>query len=1013
MQNNTSRFLQKKRALSLLGGLFITASVFGQNLTVTGTVKDVTGEPVIGANVIQEGTSNGSITDIDGKFSLSIPKGSVLVISYIGYASQNVTVTGNQPLVITLKDDTELLDEVVVVGYGTMKKSDLTGAVGSVGAKDMKNSPISNVGQALQGKVAGLQIIDSGKPGDNVTIRVRGIGSINDSNPLIVIDGVPTDLGLNSINMADVERVDVLKDASATAIYGSRGANGVVMVTTRKGESGKGKLSFSANWAVQNVTNQPEMLNASQYAAYSNDMLSAAGQTTNPLWADPSSLTSSTDWLDEMFRTGLSQNYTVSYSGGNEKSHYYVSGGFLEQKGVVESVKYRRFTFQANTDSQVLNWLKFSNNLTFSTDTKTSGSYDVAGAMKALPTQPVKTDEGDWSYPGYPDYDNRSQANWYGTMRNPIGPIYNDSKRTDGYNFLANISAEIKFCDWLQFKSTFGYDAKFWFNEDLYPKYDWTASGEAGETSKYQSSDKSFTYLWDNYFTFNKDFGKHHLDAMVGSSAQWNKYNYMNGNVSGFLFNEFSQLTNAKEITSLTGSMSEWALLSYMARVNYSFDDKYLVTATVRRDGSSRFGENNRWGTFPSFSAGWVISDEPFFKPLKNVVDFLKIRGSWGQMGNDNISKYQYLSTYQFTQTGAYFGAGEKGSINKGFYLTRTANPLVTWETANTLNLGISSTFLNNKFSLDIDWFQSRRRDILIRRNASIPSYSGLVLPDENLGKVNNSGIELVATYRDRKGDFEWSVTGNFTYAENKVKYMDEAASTPDWQRTTNHPIDGLILYHALGIYQTQEQVDNTPHLDNAKPGDLIYQDTNGDGKITWDDAVRINKSATPKILYGLTLNGSWKGIDLNVFFQGQAEAVQLVQPTMNMITDFYEGRWRADNTPEENMKARWPKAFIKQTYGDTWNGVASDWWLRNAAFLRLKSIELGYTIPKSITQKIGIEKFRVYINGNNLFTIDKMKVCDPEIGSSYNDDGYLINSNGILGYPLQRMVTIGTNVTF
>lgn len=408
MQNNTSRFLQKKRALSLLGGLFITASVFGQNLTVTGTVKDVTGEPVIGANVIQEGTSNGSITDIDGKFSLSIPKGSVLVISYIGYASQNVTVTGNQPLVITLKDDTELLDEVVVVGYGTMKKSDLTGAVGSVGAKDMKNSPISNVGQALQGKVAGLQIIDSGKPGDNVTIRVRGIGSINDSNPLIVIDGVPTDLGLNSINMADVERVDVLKDASATAIYGSRGANGVVMVTTRKGESGKGKLSFSANWAVQNVTNQPDMLNASQYAAYSNDMLSAAGQTTNPLWADPSSLTSSTDWLDEMFRTGLSQNYTVSYSGGNEKSHYYVSGGLLEQKGVVESVKYRRFTFQANTDSQVLNWLKFSNNLTFSTDTKTSGSYDVAGAMKALPTQPVKTDEGDWSYPGYPDYDNRS-----------------------------------------------------------------------------------------------------------------------------------------------------------------------------------------------------------------------------------------------------------------------------------------------------------------------------------------------------------------------------------------------------------------------------------------------------------------------------------------------------------------------------------------------------------------------------------------------------------------------------
>ena len=375
-----------------------------------------------------------------------------------------------------------------------------------------------------------------------------------------------------------------------------------------------------------------------------------------------------------MFRTGLSQNYTVSYSGGNEKSHYYVSGGFLEQKGVVESVKYRRFTFQANTDSQVLNWLKFSNNLTFSTDTKTSGSYDVAGAMKALPTQPVKTDEGDWSYPGYPDYDNRSQANWYGTMRNPIGPIYNDSKRTDGYNFLANISAEIKFCDWLQFKSTFGYDAKFWFNEDLYPKYDWTASGEAGETSKYQSSDKSFTYLWDNYFTFNKDFGKHHLDAMVGSSAQWNKYNYMNGNVSGFLFNEFSQLTNAKEITSLTGSMSEWALLSYMARVNYSFDDKYLVTATVRRDGSSRFGENNRWGTFPSVSLAWRISKESWF-PQSEVVSDLKLRAGYGVTGNQaSIGNYDFAALFDIRKYAL------EGRLSMRLTTTSLYNPDIRWE---------------------------------------------------------------------------------------------------------------------------------------------------------------------------------------------------------------------------------------------------------------------------------------------------------------------------------------------
>lgn len=301
----------------------------------------------------------------------------------------------------------------------------------------------------------------------------------------------------------------------------------------------------------------------------------------------------------------------------------------------------------------------------------------------------------------------------------------------------------------------------------------------------------------------------------------------------------------------------------------------------------------------------------------------------------------------------------------------------------------------------------------MITRNASIPTYSGLVLPAENLGKVKNHGLELIATYRDHSGDFSWGITGNFTYANNKVVYEDEAASTPEWQRRTGHPIDGMVLYKALGIYQTQEQVDNTPHIAGAKPGDLIYQDTNGDGNITWDDAIRLDKSATPKIIFGLTLNGAWKGWDLNVFFQGQADAEQLVQPTMNMATDFYEGRWIEINTAEQNAAAKWPRAFIKQTYGDAWNGVASTWWLRDASFVRLKSIELGYTLPKMWTKSIGIENARIYVNGNNLFTIDGMKICDPEAGMFKNTDGYVVESGGVRGYPLQRMITVGANVTF
>lgn len=383
-------------------------------------------------------------------------------------------------------------------------------------------------------------------------------------------------------------------------------------------------------------------------------------------------------------------------------------------------------------------------------------------------------------------------------------------------------------------------------------------------------------------------------------------------------------------------------------------------------------------------------------------------------MGNDNVGAFQFLSRYKFIASddavehkagGVMFG----DNVYKGLFEALTKNPDITWETAKTTNVGFSAQFLNGRFNLDFDYFSSRRSDILRTRNASIPSYAGLVLPAENIGKVNNHGIELVAGYKGSSGDFTWDVTGNFTYAENKVKYVDEAASTPAWQKWTGHPIDGLVLYDAIGIYQTQEEIDNTPHIKDAKPGDLIYRDTNDDGEITWDDAIRLNESATPKIIYGFTLNGSWKGLDLNIFFQGQAKAKILVQPTMNMMTDFYEGRWIESNTAEQNAQAKWPRAFIKQTYGDDFNGKASTWWLRDAAFLRLKSVELGYSIPKNIIRKIGLENVRIYVNGNNLFTIDKIKIFDPEI--SVNATNY--QANGITAYPLQRTITTGLNVTF
>ena len=389
-----------------------------------------------------------------------------------------------------------------------MKKSDLTGAVSSIGNKDIKDSPVSNLGQAIQGKISGVQIVDAGKPGDNVSIKIRGLGSINNCDPLVVIDGVPTDLGLSSLNMADVERLDVLKDASATAIYGSRGANGVVMITTKRGTEGKGKLAVSANYSFQNATNVPSLLNAAQYAELSNDMMVNSGRNPNPEWANPSELGAGTDWMDELLRTGVMQNYTVSYSGGNEKSHYYVSGGFLDQSGIVKSVNYRRFTFQSNSDAQVLKWLKFSNNITFSADTKKSGSYNIGDALKALPIYPVKNEDGSWSGPD-------GNSEWYGSTRNPIGPTELNKSQTDGYNFLANLTAELTFTKWLKFKSTFGYDAKFWFIDNFTPKYNWKPT-PTEETSRYKSDNKSFTYLWDNYFLFDHTFAEKHRVQIDG-----------------------------------------------------------------------------------------------------------------------------------------------------------------------------------------------------------------------------------------------------------------------------------------------------------------------------------------------------------------------------------------------------------------------------------------------------------------------------------------------------------------
>ena len=995
--------ISRLRMMVCLIGMLLPMCMFAQQITVQGVVKDQTGETVIGASVMEKGTTNGTITGIDGDFSLNMSPNGTLVVSFVGYKTQEVQVKGQKQLQVVLSEDAEMLDEVVVIGYGTMKKSDLTGAVSSIGNKDIKDSPVSNLGQAIQGKISGVQIVDAGKPGDNVSIKIRGLGSINNCDPLVVIDGVPTDLGLSSLNMADVERLDVLKDASATAIYGSRGANGVVMITTKRGTEGKGKLAVSANYSFQNATNVPSLLNAAQYAELSNDMMVNSGRNPNPEWANPSELGAGTDWMDELLRTGVMQNYTVSYSGGNEKSHYYVSGGFLDQSGIVKSVNYRRFTFQSNSDAQVLKWLKFSNNITFSADTKKSGSYNIGDALKALPIYPVKNEDGSWSGPD-------GNSEWYGSTRNPIGPTELNKSQTDGYNFLANLTAELTFTKWLKFKSTFGYDAKFWFIDNFTPKYNWKPT-PTEETSRYKSDNKSFTYLWDNYFLFDHTFAeKHRVGLMAGMSAQWNTNDYLNAQKNVFMFDNVHEMDNGEEMYAIGGNETEWALLSYMARVNYSYEDRYLLTATIRRDGSSRFGKKHRWGTFPSVSVAWRASQEKWF-PKNDYINDLKVRAGYGVTGSQaSVGNYSYLASYN---TSVYpFGIS---SGNQTALVSSTlANPYIHWEEVAQTNIGFDASLFNSRVMFSFDAYLKETRDMLVK--ASIPITSGFedtTTTYTNAGKVRNQGIEMSLHTINLTGELGWETNLTATYNKNKIKdlnsdvpyYINQINNSYVTMLAKDYPINVFYGYVTDGIFQNQSEVNTHAVQPGAEPGDIRFRDLNNDGVINDSDRTVIG-NPNPSWLFSMNNSLSYKGFELSVFLQGIAgnkiyNANNIDNTGMaaayNQTTDVLK-RWQGEGTSNSMPRA---------VFGDpNQNTRVSDRFVENGSYLRLKNVTLSYDLSDVFRKWSHLNdrnsRLSVYFSGENLATITGYSGMDPECG------GW-----DALKYPVSRVLSVGVKLTY
>ncbi|WP_299569047.1 TonB-dependent receptor [uncultured Pedobacter sp.] len=991
--------LKETRIVLLILGMFFMgiATATAQNLKkVTGTILDEENKTIIGASVVQKltgGKINGTTTDENGQFSINVPENATLVISYLGFLSQEISVADKNNIQVILQADTKSLQTVVVVGYGVVRKKDLTGSVSSVGNKAIKDQPIASVAEALQGRAAGVMVTNSGAPGSNSSIRIRGLGSINDSSPLIVIDGVPTDLNLNAINQNDVETIDILKDASATAIYGSRGANGVILISTKKGKDGKGVFSLSSNFGVQDAIGTPKLLNARQFASLHNEMMFNAGEAQRPDFTDPTTWDGGTNWYNELTQTGLINNNSLSYSGGNNKSTYYVSGSFFDQKGIVINTDFKRYSLQFNNEAKTLSWLKFGNNLTFSHDIKRNGSYDILGTMRSLPTQSVYDDQGNYSGPG-------NNAKWYGDMRNPIGTATLEKNETRGYNLLGNLYAEATIFKKLIFKTLGGIDYKDWNSVSFSPKYDWKPI-PVPQSTRSESWNKSITYLWDNTLTYMDTFAeKHSINAMIGSSAQHNDFKYINGSKKDFLSDNYNQLNNGLLEPQVGGGRSAWSLLSFFGRLNYTYDNKYLFTATVRRDGTSRIAQANRWGTFPSFSAAWRITEESFYKK-NDVLSDAKLRIGYGETGNQSpLNTYAAITRLKTSQ---YVFNGTPVAT---LYPLVMPSPNIKWEVVKQWNAGLDLSVLNQRINVTFDTYLKNTSNMLVSMMVPITTgYSDVYTPQINAGSVQNKGWEFTISSRNKTGIFEWTTDANVSYNQNKITKLDN--NVPIYFGSQTHtvgkPVSTFYGYLTNGLFQNVNDVNSyaLQVAGGTAPGDIRFLDLDNNGVINEYDRTYLG-NPTPYWIFSMNNGFNYKNFDLQVYLQGVAGneiyngnrvSLEGMSTTFNQSLKVLD-RWTGEGTSNDIPRA---------VYADpNNNNRASNRFIEDGSFVRLKNVTLGYTLPTKLLSKAYISNARLYVSGQNLYTLTKYSGFDPEVSGV--DTG---------NYPFTRTISFGIDVKF
>ncbi|MFT4153192.1 SusC/RagA family TonB-linked outer membrane protein [Parafilimonas sp.] len=1017
----------KLKMLIFFFSLFASYSLNAQTVTVTGkvTLGDSTLENV---SVQVKNSAVGTVTDAEGNYRINVPANGVLVFSYIGYPSQELNVNGQSVINVSFTAGATQINDVIVVGYSSQKKATVTGSISVVKGADIVKSPQPNLSNSLAGRASGIILNNrSGEPGyDGSSIYIRGLATTGSNDVLVVVDGVPGQIGgLERLNPADVESISILKDASA-AIYGSRAANGVILITTKRGTTGKPNINASFNQGFSSPTRLPKMADAATYAeivneidyynspdgglnqAYSDDEITKFRDGSDPLNYP------NTDWAKATLKnTALQNQANVSVSGGSENVKYFVSLGSLYQDGLYKNgvTKYNQYSFRSNIDANVTQRLKVS---LYLSGREEGRIYPVASAAdifrsiyRAYPTVNAVFPNGLPSYGIEGSNPVMMVTDAGGTTKNPI----------QVFNGILKGSYLIPGIDGLSLDGFVAIDRSWNFSKSFsipYKLYTYDASDETYSSVVVGGSNELATLTESSYnqvqltanakLNYRHNFGKHAIDAFAGmeqSEIRSETFGAYRKNFPTTETPELSQGGTASDDETNYGSSYHFTRRSYIGKASYNYAEKYLLDVQMRIDGSSTFPEGSRFGYFPSVSGGWVISKENFFNVP--AISNLKLRASYGLLGNDNVDLFQYLNTYALTSQLVL-----DGEIVPGIDLTKLANPQIHWETAKKLDIAVEATFLKN-FNLEFIYFQQRRSDILATRNASIPNVSGIVnpyggslVPDENIGKVNSNGIEATLGYFKPSKDFSWGVSGNFTFAKNKIVFIDEASGTLSYQSETGHPLNTYLLYKSVGIFRSDDDIAKYPHLSTAQAGDLIYDDYNSDGEITADDEVRSKYGNIPQITYGLTLNASYKNkIDMAMVFAGQAEVSQYVLPESGTVGNFYSS-WADNRWSPTNTNGSYPRVDTRASSSVNGGLYPNTFWLNDASFLRLKSVELGYSFSGNWMERLKLQRARLYVNAFNLFTITKVKDYDPE-GSSTSGQFY----------PQQRIINVGATVSF